>query len=255
MKNLLRDKISKKKFALGIFISIPHGDIAELIARSGFDFVLLDTEHSPTSLETAETLLQIMDGYGMTTLIRVPWNDMVMTKRALDIGAHGIIVPMVSNKREAEYAVKSMRYPPEGFRGFGPRRAMLFDKDYVNTANKELMLIVQIENEEGVKNAESILEVDGVDGVLVGPYDLSLNLGIYGKLENPKFIKAIKDIAYAAKKNGKIASTYATEDTIDYWLNYGYNMLLLGMDILIFSKALNDLLKIAKEKVEKNFKA
>ncbi|GBC75179.1 4-hydroxy-2-oxo-heptane-1,7-dioate aldolase [archaeon HR06] len=250
MKVILRERLEEKKAVFGTFLSILHPDVAEIIARVGFDFALLDTEHAPGGLDGIKNMLQIMDGYNITNLIRVAWNDMVLIKKALDLGTHGIVVPMVNNKKEAEYAVKAILYPPKGVRGFGPIRSIMFDKDYVTTADKELLLLLQIETEEGVKRCEEIIEVDRVDGILVGPYDLSLSLNLYGQLEHPKFVEAVKRIAKITRDKGKIAATYVDIDSLKRWLDYGYNMFILEMDIFILKKALANILERAKELVK-----
>ena len=183
MKNILKEKLKKGQAVIGTFISLGHPDVTELLSRLGFDWLLIDGEHSPIGLETMQVMMQAMNGSNCTPIVRPQWNDMVIIKRILDIGAHGVLVPWVNTKEEAEYAVSACKYPPKGLRGWGPRRAGLFDPDYLQTANDEILVIVQIETKEAVSNVDDILSVEGIDACFIGPYDLSLSFG----LSSPKW--------------------------------------------------------------------
>ena len=123
MKNLLKEKLKNNQPVIGTFVALGHPDVTEMMAGLGFDWLLLDAEHGPLGYETLQRLMQAMNGSGCTPIVRPQWNDMVTIKRVLDIGAHGILVPMVNTREEAEYAVRACRYPPRGERGAGPRRA------------------------------------------------------------------------------------------------------------------------------------
>jgi 2-keto-3-deoxy-L-rhamnonate aldolase RhmA len=183
LKNLLKEKLSKGIPVIGTFVGIGHSDVTERLSRVGYDWLLIDGEHAPLSLETMQVMLQAMNGSNCTPLIRPQWNDMVIIKRALDIGAHGVLVPWVNTKEQAEYAVRACKYPPEGLRGRGPRRASLFDPDYFPTANNEIMVVVQIETKEALNNLDDILSVNGVDACYIGPMDLSMSMGLGGPIE------------------------------------------------------------------------
>ena len=179
MKNLLKEKLKKGQPVIGTFVSLGHPDVTESLSRLGFDFLILDGEHAPMGLETMQMMMQAMNGSNCTPVVRPQWNDMVIIKRVLDIGAHGVLVPWVNAKEEAEYAVRACKYPPEGLRGCGPRRAALFDPDYLKTANDEVLVVVQIETREAVRNIDDILSVKGIDACYIGPFDLSMSCLLY----------------------------------------------------------------------------
>ena len=178
MKNLLKEKLKTNQAVIGTFVALGHPDVTEMLAGLGFDWLVLDAEHGPLGYETLQRLMQAMNGSGCTPIVRPQWNDMVTIKRVLDIGAHGILVPMVNTREEAEYAVRACRYPPRGERGAGPRRAAWADKDYLGTADDEIMVIAQIETPQAVQNLDEILQVDGIDACYVGPFDMARNMGM-----------------------------------------------------------------------------
>jgi 2-keto-3-deoxy-L-rhamnonate aldolase RhmA len=142
LKNSLKAKLKEGKTVYGIGMSVANPEVAEIIGKMEFDWAFIDTEHSPMEVKDVQLLMQAMSASATVPIVRVPWNDMVMIKRALDIGAYGIIIPWVNTREDAVRAVQAIRYPPKGLRGFGPRRASLFDPDYVKTANDELLLCV-----------------------------------------------------------------------------------------------------------------
>jgi 2-keto-3-deoxy-L-rhamnonate aldolase RhmA len=162
---------------------------------------MIDTEHAPLDPGMVQNLLQAMSASESTPIARVTWNNMVLIKRLLDVGVSGIIVPWVNNKEEATSAVRSMRYPPLGVRGFGPRRAAMWDPDYVRTANEELFLGVQIETQSAVDNIDDILSVEGIDAALIGPADLSLSMGILGMFEDKRFIESIERVIESCRRH------------------------------------------------------
>lgn len=230
MKNLLKEKLSKGKSVVGCFVGLAHPDVTEVISRMGFDWILIDGEHSPMGLETMQMLLQAMNGSDCTPIVRPAWNDPVLIKRILDIGAHGVMVPWVNNKEEAEAAVKACKYPPVGTRGFGPRRASRNDPDYKKTANDEIMVTVQVETQEAVDNIEEILSVDGIDACFIGPWDLSSNMlgRVPPEFDNPKYAGAIDRVIEVAKKMGKPAGFYSNMGNIAWAQEKGYTYNTVG---------------------------
>ena len=230
MKNLLKEKLSKGESVVGCFVGLAHPDVTEAISRMGFDWILIDGEHSPMSLETMQVMLQAMNGSDCTPIVRPAWNDPVLIKRILDIGAHGILVPWVNNKEEAEAAVRACKYPPVGTRGFGPRRASLFDPDYKATANDEIMVTVQVETKEAVDNIEEILSVDGIDACFIGPWDLSSNMlgRVPPEFDNPLYAGAIDRVIEVAKKVGKPAGFYSNMNNIAWAQEKGYTYNTVG---------------------------
>ncbi len=225
MENILKEKLAKGQSVIGTFVSLGHPDVTEVLSRIGFDWLLIDGEHSPIDLEMMQRMMQAMNGSGCTPIVRPQWNDMVIIKRILDLGAHGVLVPWVNTREEAEYAVRACKYPPKGLRGSGPRRAGLFDPDYLKTANDEIMVIVQIETRTAVENVEEILAVDGIDAVYVGPMDLSLSYGLPGPdWNNAEYLAAFDRVLKFAKKAGKPAGIFASRDNIGWAIDKGFTL-------------------------------
>jgi 2-keto-3-deoxy-L-rhamnonate aldolase RhmA len=200
----------------------------------GFDYFVFDTEHSPLDIYMAQTLMQAMRGDSNTTpIVRVWWNDIVAIKRALDIGAYGVLVPWINNKDQAELAVKATRYAPKGLRGCGPRRASMFDPNYYETIDDEILVICQIETKEAVENIEEIVAVEGVDVSYIGPSDLSASYGHLGNKSHPDVQKAIDRVYDATKGAGKATGIhFASGTTIKARMEKGYNMITLGNDLI-----------------------
>ena len=149
-KNRVKQLLHSGKPTLGSWIQIGHPDVAEIMANMGFDWLVLDNEHGPYSTETTQLLIQAMSSTDTVPIVRVPWNDMVEIKRALDIGAYGVVIPMVNSKEEALHAVRACKYPPTGLRGVGPRRASRYGldmKEYLRQANDEILIVIQIETQ------------------------------------------------------------------------------------------------------------
>lgn len=226
MKNPLKEKLQRGEVAIGTFIGIGHPEITEFLSVVGFDWLLLDAEHGPLSLETMQAMMQSMRNTNTCVpIIRVEWNDPVIIKRALDIGACGVLIPWVNTKEDAETAVAACKYPPRGIRGCGPRRAGLINDDYIMTANANLLTIVQIETATAVKNINDILAVEGVDAVYVGPVDLSMSMfGVPAKWEDTTYTAAIETVVNAAKKAGKPAGIYATSRNIEWAIEKGFTL-------------------------------
>jgi 2-keto-3-deoxy-L-rhamnonate aldolase RhmA len=249
LKNSLKAKLKKGEIAIGTTISIGHPDIAETLGDLGYDWMLIDTEHSPLEVGAVQVLLQAMRSSPTVPIVRVAWNDMVLIKRALDIGAHGIIVPWVNTREEAERAVQAIKYPPTGLRGFGPRRASLVDSDYIKTADDQLVLGVQIETQKAIENLDEILSVKGIDAAVIGPADLSFSLGMLMQYDNPKFNAAL-DKVVAATKRHKVAAGFLAVDDVERRIKQGFTWLNVQADLSFLKnggqKALDDARKAAK---------
>jgi len=230
MKNPLKQKLKNGGIAIGTIVMLGHPDVTEWLSRVGFDWLFLDTEHAPLGLETLQQMIQSMNGTTCVPIVRPQWNDPVVIKRILDIGAYGVIVPMVGSKEEAESVVRACKYPPEGIRGFGPRRVGMFDSTYFETANEEIMVTVLIETDDGVRNIDEILSVDGVDAAFIGYADLSLSMG-FGmplKWDEPRYLEAYDKVVKAAEKWGKIAGLHTSlsdsPGNIEWAVERGFRM-------------------------------
>jgi 2-keto-3-deoxy-L-rhamnonate aldolase RhmA len=245
LRNELKRRLKKNEQVYGTWITLESPIVAEMMSGQGFDYFVIDTEHAPLDMITVQTLIQAMRQDTKTTpIVRVWWNDLVPIKRALDIGAFGILVPWVNTKKEAEMAVKATRYAPEGLRGCGPRRAGMFDPDYLKTADEEIIVIVQIETKKAVTNIEDICSVDGVDVTYIGPADLSASYGHIGNMSHPEVQKAIDRVYDITKSAGMATGIHqASGLTIKKRIEKGYNFITLGNDLLYMKKAVQDHLK------------
>jgi 4-hydroxy-2-oxoheptanedioate aldolase len=225
---------------IGLWSSLSSNYTVEVIAGAGFDWILLDSEHSPNDLENLVTQLQAAAPYETHPVVRVPWNDMVTIKRVLDIGAQSLLVPYVCTRAEAESAVSYTRYPPAGVRGVaGTTRATRFGrvKDYAKRAHEEICLLVQVETQAALDNIEAICAVEGVDGVFIGPADLHASLGYPGEIANPKVKPLIDEAIRRIRKCGK-APGILTPNEADarHWLDCGALFVAVGADVGILAR-------------------
>lgn len=234
MRNELKKRLRKNEQVFGTWITVESPIATEMMSLQGFDYFVFDTEHSPLDVLTVQNMMQAMSNGSKTTpLVRVWWNDIVAIKRALDIGAHGLIVPWINSREEAELAVKSALYPPEGIRGCGPRRAALIDPEYLETANEEILVICQIETVEAVDNIEDICSVEGVDVTYIGPADLSASYGHLGNKSHPEVQKAIEKVFDATKDAGLATGVHeGSGKTIKERIEEGYNLITIGNDLV-----------------------
>jgi len=239
----LTTKFESNADTVGTWLSIGHPTVAEVTAAQGFDFVLIDTEHTSLGLETVENMSRGVDATeGDTeTLVRVPSNDPVRIKRILDIGVAGIMVPRIESAAAAERVVEAVNYPPEGIRGVASGRAAEYGdefKDYVESANGSILTVVQIETRTGLDNADEIAAVDGVDAVFVGPADLSANLGVFGEWENDRLSAAIETVIDAGRTAEIPVGTLVVDpDDIEMRVQQGFDYLIIGKDTTHLSTA------------------
>jgi len=232
LKNLLKEKLNQGKPVIGTFLQIGHPDVAEWLSHLEFDWLLLDAEHAPLDFQNLQQMMQAMNGTSCVPIVRPQWNDPVIIKRVLDIGAYGVLVPWVNSKEEAESAVRACRYPPEGIRGHGPRRVGMFDPAYTETANRELLVAIQVETGEALKNLDEILSVDGIDACYIGPWDLSMSLGfgVPPNWENPQYLAAFDRVLESAKRHGKFAGMFSSINNIEWALEKGFKFNTVGDD-------------------------
>jgi 2-dehydro-3-deoxyglucarate aldolase len=236
MKNQLRRALLQREVTLGSWVQIGHPAVAEVLARAGFDWVCVDLEHGAIDLEGTAALFRALGGSGCVPVARLPANDPIWIHRVLDAGAGGLIIPMVKTVTEAEAAVREAKYPPRGVRGFGYSRANSHGADfskYIASANDEIAMILQIEHKDALANLDAILAVEGVDGVFVGPLDLSGSMGITGQLEHPRMVEALAQYRSVCREHRKAAGMHLVRPDaagIRRALEEGYTMLALGLD-------------------------
>ena len=215
--NPVRAKLKRGEPSVGTWLTIPSPVIAQLMARTGLDWLTVELEHTPSSFETAAQMFAIVAASGGVPLVRVPINSVENIKRVLDIGAWGIVVPMVNSRAEAEAVVKAARYRPIGERSIGGQlHAMNFNTDsatYYAKANDEILVVVMAEHVDAVANIESILSVPGIDAVFVGPNDLHASMGLPPAFDSdhPQFNEALKKILAHAKARGIAAGIHVTD--------------------------------------------
>ena len=233
-RNRVKQLLHSGKPALGSWVQIGHPDVAEIMASVGFDWLVLDNEHGPLSIETSQLLIQGMSSTETVPMVRVPWNDMVEIKRALDIGAYGVVIPSVNSKEEAQYAVRACQYPPAGVRGVGPRRASRYGLDmteYVHQANDEILVVVQVETPQAIEHIDEILSVDGIDAFFIGPYDLSASLGYLGQPDHPKVVETFYKLLDAGKRAGVAGGIHATSlELAQRYIGRGFQFVALSGD-------------------------
>ena len=219
-KNLTKEKIKEGKKAYGVFVPMWCPAIVEIIGHIGFDFVILDAEHSPMSAESCEHMVRAADCVNITPIIRVGMNIRQNILRYLDIGALGVLMPQINSKAEVETVIESVKYPPEGRRGLAGVRAANYGLtgslgDYVKEANRETMVIVQVETMQAVGNLKEILAVPGTDVIFIGPSDLSSAMGYPGQVNHPEVQKMIVYLVDEIRTAGKAAGTTAYDlDTL-----------------------------------------
>ena len=232
----LRAKFAKGELCIGSCITFSDPSVSEIIAEAGYDFAWIDMEHSSITIETAMAHAMVLRGTNTAPFIRVPWNDPVLLKPVLDLEPAAVIVPMVSTGAEAESAVAACKYPPVGIRGFGPRRGLHFGgqpfNEYLKEADDRIMVIVQIEHIDAVRNLQEILAVPGLDGVCIGPLDLSGSIGMPGQTTSPEMKELIDEIIVATCKTDKLVGIATAFDpsTLSNWVKKGLHWISLGVD-------------------------
>lgn len=240
--NKLKRDLAAGKVCLGATITMNSPTVAEIMSHVGLDWLWFETEHSSLTDDNVLSMLQATNGAGTSTMVRVPWNDKTMIKRALDLGPDGIIVPLVNSREEAEAAVKAMKYPPWGERGAGLARAQAYGLamgEYMQSANEEVMTTLMIEHIKAVENIDEILKVKGVDSVMVGALDLSGSMNMLGNTADPKVEGAIQKVLAACKKAKVPAGiiTVAPEQANER-IKQGFTHIIMGIDVLFLHGAI-----------------
>lgn len=235
-KSNLKEKLKNNELSIGSWLTIPHQSIIEIMSSANFEWLTIDIEHSAIDIETVQNLISHIQANEMEALVRVSKNDEVIIKRVMDAGANGIIVPMVKTASEAEQAVSYVKYPPIGQRGVGLSRAqhygVSFDS-YKEWVQNESVVIVQIEHIEAVNNLPEILDVPGVDGIIVGPYDLSASMGKPGMFDNDdvkEVLSKIDQITLAKNKPLGFHVISSDHEKVLEKINSGYKFLAFSLD-------------------------
>ncbi len=250
-RNRLKAALARGDVQIGCWLSMAHSPTAEIAAAAGYDWVLIDAEHGPNDVGSIQAQLIAVEGQGAEAAVRVPSNDAVWLKRVLDLGARSVLVPMVESAAEAEAAVRTCRYPPDGVRGVaGLTRAAGYGAiaDYTTRANAEICVIVQAESARAVEQIDAIAAVDGVDAVFIGPADLSASLGHPGRPDHPEVTAAIAHLAARTRAAGKAVGMIGFNPAaIPAMRDAGGTLLAIGSDIVLLSEGLRGRAAVARD--------
>lgn len=246
-RNQFKQALHRRALSIGLWSTLCSNIAVEVLAHAGFDWLLLDTEHSPNELPDLVTQLQAMGRSTTTPVVRAAWNDTVLIKRILDIGVQSVLLPYVQSADEARRAVAAVRYPPRGVRGVSAgSRASNYGriKDYLQKADEQICLLVQVETRAALEQLEAIAGVDGVDGVFIGPADLSASLGHLGEPQHADTQQALQDAGARLRKLGKAAGILAVvEADARRYIDWGYNFVAVGIDTALLARSADALAK------------
>jgi 4-hydroxy-2-oxoheptanedioate aldolase len=240
--NKFKLALSDRQKQIGLWLALADAYPAELCAATGFDFLVIDGEHAPNDLRSMLAALQAIAAYPVESIVRLPHGDAGLIKQVLDLGASTLLIPMVETAEEARALVRATRYPPEGVRGVGSGLARSSRwtryEDYLDVANEQICLIVQVETLAAVENAEEIAAVDGVDGVLIGPADLAASMSLRGDTSNPRVQAAIEETIRRVGNAGKSAGLLCIEESLaKHYLAAGANFVAVGIDTTLLVNA------------------
>ena len=246
----LKKQLQNNELTVGSWITLNNPAIAEIMAETGFDWITVDLEHSVIDLFEAENLIRIINLKGVTPLVRLSNNDATQIKRVMDAGSHGVIVPMVNSAVDAQKAVEAVKYPKSGKRGVGLARAQGYGvrfSEYLEWQETESIVIVQIEHIDAVNNLKEILNTDGVDGYIIGPYDLSGSMGIPGEFQDAEFIKTMDYVRATGNEMGKPGGIHIIEpepEQLETSISNGYKFIAYSLDIRMLDTACRNGLSI-----------
>lgn len=235
----LKSKLARNALTIGSWVTLGHPAIAEIMAAAGFDWLVLDMEHSVLELSEVQMLIQVLDGQQCPAIVRLTSNHPDQIKRVMDAGAAGVMVPMVKTAADAEAAVQAVYYPPRGRRGVGLARAQGYGarfQEYRHWLEDNAIIVAMIEHIDAVNAIDSILSVPGIDAYIIGPYDLSGSMGRPGELDYPDVESAIEQVREAGRRLGKPGGIHVVEpdpEALRRNIDAGFNFLGYGLDIRI----------------------
>jgi len=245
MPTNLRKRLQNGELVLGTILSLNSPDVAEILSGVGFDWLFIDAEHSTLDPHHLQAIFQAV-GESTPCVVRLPALDEIVVKKTLDAGAAGLLAPQIHNAGQAEQLVKWGRYYPAGVRGLGFGRAQGYGLkvgEYLETANESILLSVQAESAEAVKNIEAIVQVDGLDAVLVGPYDLSASMGLPGQINHPDVQSAIHHVAEVCKAAEIPIGIFGlTAEAVRPYIEQGFRFIVAGVDTVMLGNSARQLL-------------
>jgi len=240
MPNSFRRDLRARKTLIGCWASLANNITTEILGYAGFDWLLIDGEHAPNDWGSFIGQLQALKDSPSAPIVRPQWAEPVIIKRLLDIGFFNFLMPNVESEDQARAAVAATRYPPQGMRGVGTVHRSIkygYVPDYFTRINEDISVTVQIESRKGVENVEAIASVDGVDGLFIGPSDLSADYGVLGQVSHPEVVRAIERVVATAKAAGKAVGILTGEKDARRYLDMGMTMVAVGGDVGIFKTA------------------
>ena len=244
-ENIFKRRLLAGDLQIGLWSSLCSNISAEIVADSGFDWILLDTEHAPNELPAILAQLQALARGTAAPIVRPAWNDTVLIKRLLDVGAQTLLIPFVQNAEEAQRAVAACRYPPAGVRGITTGgRASRFGRvaNYLKQADSEICVLVQVETSAAIEAIEAIAAVEGIDGIFVGPADLSASMGHIGDPQHPQVQRAIESAARRIEACGKASGILTSvEADARRYIDWGYRFVAVGTDIGLLARGADKL--------------
>ncbi|MGY6648133.1 HpcH/HpaI aldolase family protein [Wenyingzhuangia sp. IMCC45574] len=248
-KNLLLEKLSDNKFVYGPFCKIQDPAIVDIAAYSGFDFVIIDMEHGPYSVESVQNMVRAAQASGIEPVVRVTENSETLILRLLDVGVKCIQVPQVCTVADANKVVKATKFFPKGERGMcryvrAAEYTNIKSDDHFSLANDSILTIVHIEGLEGVENLSEIVKIDGIDVIFLGCYDLSQSCGVPGQTTHPDVVKAMKDAVEIAKNEGKLIGTFTESyESAKMWKEVGVQYISYSVDVGILMKTFKEVVR------------
>ncbi len=252
----LKEKLQRRERLFAGWISYAHPAIAETFVRAGFDFIAIDMEHSTISLEQAQRIIAASQGEGVPCLPRPVSHSNDWIKPLLESGSDGILIQMVNTPDEVESIIQDLKYPPVGNRSYGVNRAHAYGFDfdeYINSWNESSSFIIQVESIQAVENIDKLLTFDEIDGVMVGPYDISGSLGVPGQTSHPLVIEASKKVIEACECHGKSCGTQVADaslESVQALFDLGYTYAILGSDLFIlwkWAESMHELIQLMKK--------
>ncbi|WP_127108800.1 aldolase/citrate lyase family protein [Pararhodobacter zhoushanensis] len=244
--NKFKAALAAGETQIGCWVGLADAYAAEIAGEAGFDWLLIDGEHAPNDIRSISAQIAALGRSGSHPVVRLPVGETWLIKQAMDIGAQTLLIPMVESGAQAAELARAMRYPPEGIRGMGAAlaRASRFGgiAGYATKANAEACLLVQVETVAGLEALDAILAVEGVDGVFIGPADLSADMGFPGQLDAPEVLAAIKDALGRIRAAGKAAGILSgNEAQVRDWMAQGANFAAVGIDVVLLAQGLRTL--------------
>jgi 4-hydroxy-2-oxoheptanedioate aldolase len=241
MENRFKQRLANGDVVIGFWVTLADPYCAEICAGAGFDWLLIDGEHAPNDLRSVLSQLQSVSSYGAEPVVRPVVGETHIIKQLLDIGVRSLLIPMIETKTQAEAMVAAVRYPPRGVRGVGSAiaRSSRWNRitDYMEQADDSICLLLQVESRAGIENLDAILEVDGVDGIFIGPADLSASLGFPGQPDHPEVQRIINDAITRIRQAGKSAGILTSnEAVVRSYITQGCNFAAVGVDATLLAR-------------------